>query len=167
VVSFLLTFSLISYVHNSTSHFPFMLHAVPSHPPWLDQYYYTWRLVQVMKLLIVQFSPTSCHFISLCSKYSPHHPFLKHPQSMFFPYNRRPGFTYTKNHGKNHSFIYSNFYVFRQLMGWQKFLDWMVLSITRIHVHLFSSWIKFPFITVIPKYWNCATFSKGLLTVFI
>jgi hypothetical protein len=28
----------------------------------------------------MQFSPTSCHFISLRSKYSPKHPVLKHPQ---------------------------------------------------------------------------------------
>jgi hypothetical protein len=35
-----------------------------------------------MKLLIMQFSPTSCHFISLRSKYSPQHPVLKHPQSI-------------------------------------------------------------------------------------
>jgi hypothetical protein len=41
---------------------------------------YTWRRVQVMKLLIMQFSPTSCHFIPLRSKYSPQHPVLKHPQ---------------------------------------------------------------------------------------
>jgi hypothetical protein len=27
-----------------------------------------------MKLLIMQFSPTSCHFISLRSEYSPQHP---------------------------------------------------------------------------------------------
>jgi hypothetical protein len=35
-----------------------------------------------MKLLITQFSPASCHFISLRSKCSPQHPVLKHPQSM-------------------------------------------------------------------------------------
>jgi hypothetical protein len=33
-----------------------------------------------MKLLIMQFSPTSCHFIPLRSKYCPQHPVLKHPQ---------------------------------------------------------------------------------------
>jgi hypothetical protein len=38
-----------------------------------------------MKLLIMQFSPTSCHFIPLRSKYSPQHSVLKHPQSMFLP----------------------------------------------------------------------------------
>jgi hypothetical protein len=37
----------------------------PSHPPWLDHSNYTWRGVQVMKLLIMQFSPTSCDFINL------------------------------------------------------------------------------------------------------
>jgi hypothetical protein len=36
-----------------------------------------------MKLLIMQFSPTSCHFIPLWSKYSPQHPVFKHPQSTF------------------------------------------------------------------------------------
>jgi hypothetical protein len=35
-----------------------------------------------MKVLIMQFSPISCHFLSLRSKYSPQHPVLKHPQSM-------------------------------------------------------------------------------------
>jgi hypothetical protein len=33
-----------------------------------------------MKLLSMQFSPTSCHFISPV-KYFPQHPVLKHPQS--------------------------------------------------------------------------------------
>jgi hypothetical protein len=36
-----------------------------------------------MKLLIMQFPPISCQFISLQSKYSPQHPVLKHPQSVF------------------------------------------------------------------------------------
>jgi hypothetical protein len=41
----------------------------PSHPPWPDHSNYIWWRVQVMKLLIMQFSPTSCHFVSLRSKY--------------------------------------------------------------------------------------------------
>jgi hypothetical protein len=36
-----------------------------------------------MKLLIMQFSVTSRHFISLRIKFSPQHPVLKHPQSVF------------------------------------------------------------------------------------
>jgi hypothetical protein len=37
--------------------------------------------VQVKKILIMQFSPISSHFIPLRSKYSPQHSVLKHPQS--------------------------------------------------------------------------------------
>jgi hypothetical protein len=37
----------------------------PYHPPWHDRSNYAWRGVQVMKLITVQFSPVSCHFISL------------------------------------------------------------------------------------------------------
>jgi hypothetical protein len=33
----------------------------------------------------MQFSPSSFHFISLWSKYSPQHPVVKHPQSVFLP----------------------------------------------------------------------------------
>jgi hypothetical protein len=55
----------------------------PSRPPLLDHSNYTWRRVQVMNLLIMQFSPTSCHFISLRSEYSPQHPVLKRTQSVF------------------------------------------------------------------------------------
>jgi hypothetical protein len=48
----------------------FVLSARPSHPPWLDNSNYTWQTVQVMKLLIKQFSIFGCfigvYFISLC-----------------------------------------------------------------------------------------------------
>jgi hypothetical protein len=44
----------------------------PSYLHWLDGSNYTWRSVQVKKLLIMQFSPTSCHFIPLRSEYSQH-----------------------------------------------------------------------------------------------
>jgi hypothetical protein len=54
----------------------------PSHPPWLDHTNYAWRRVKVMKLLIMKFSPSSCHYISLWPKYSPLHPVLKHPHQM-------------------------------------------------------------------------------------
>jgi hypothetical protein len=33
----------------------------------------------------MQSSPFSCHFLPLTSKYSPRHPVLRHPQSVFFP----------------------------------------------------------------------------------
>jgi hypothetical protein len=45
----------------------------PSHTPWHHHPNYTWRRVQVMKLIMLQLSPTSCHFIPLRSKYSLQH----------------------------------------------------------------------------------------------
>jgi hypothetical protein len=61
----------------------------PTHPPWLNHSSYTWPTVPVMKLLITRFSPSSCHFIPLRSKYSPQHPVLKHHRSMFLYVNAR------------------------------------------------------------------------------
>jgi hypothetical protein len=49
--------------------YPWLLHAYPSHLPWLVHSNYTWWRIQVLKLLIMQFSPTSCHFIPLRSKF--------------------------------------------------------------------------------------------------
>jgi hypothetical protein len=51
----------------------------PSHHPWFDRCNNVWRSVQVMKLLIMQSSSASHHFLPLRSKYSPQHPVLKHP----------------------------------------------------------------------------------------
>jgi hypothetical protein len=58
VASFLLAFPPISHMHPCfPPHSSYM--PCPSHPPWLHHSNYTWRRVQVMKLLIIQFSPTS------------------------------------------------------------------------------------------------------------
>jgi hypothetical protein len=43
----------------------------PSLPPRLDYSNYTWRRVQIMKLLVMQFSPFTSHLIPLRSKYPP------------------------------------------------------------------------------------------------
>jgi hypothetical protein len=54
------TFLFSPFVPN----FPF-----PTHPPRLDNFNYTWRRVQILKLPVMQFSPPSRHFVSLRSKY--------------------------------------------------------------------------------------------------
>jgi hypothetical protein len=59
--------------------------------PWLDFDNNILWTVQTMEILTMQFSPSSCHFISLRFKYSP-----KHPQSALFCYCERPCFTPTK-----------------------------------------------------------------------
>jgi hypothetical protein len=50
-------------------------------PPWLDHSNNTWRRVEVMKLLIMQFSSATYHFILLRSTYSPQQNVLRQPQS--------------------------------------------------------------------------------------
>jgi hypothetical protein len=58
MVSFLLAFPSISYMHSASPHSCYL--PWPSHPRWLDHSNYTWRRVHPMKLLIMQFSPISC-----------------------------------------------------------------------------------------------------------
>jgi hypothetical protein len=80
VVSYLLAFQSISYMHSSSPHSCY--NTCPSCLTSVDHSNYTWRRVEVMKLLIMQCSHTSCHFISLWYRYSSQQPILKHPQSV-------------------------------------------------------------------------------------
>jgi hypothetical protein len=57
VVSFLLAFPPKSYMHFSSPHSCYMPR--PSYPPWLDNSNYTWRTIQVMKLLIMHYVSTT------------------------------------------------------------------------------------------------------------
>jgi hypothetical protein len=77
-----LAFQPIYYMRFSSAHSCYI--SCPSHRPWLD-FNYTWWRVQVMTLLVMQFSPNSYHLLLLRSKYSSQHPVLKHPQSMCLP----------------------------------------------------------------------------------
>jgi hypothetical protein len=80
----------------------------------------------------MQLFSASSHIISLRSEYSPQHPVLKDPQSMFVPQCQRPSFTPIQNHRKYYSAVYSNFYVVRQQTSGQTALDSMAANITRI-----------------------------------
>jgi hypothetical protein len=77
-----------------TQHVPLLPHSChmsrPPYPPRLYNSNYTWRRVEIMKLLVMQLSPPSGHSIPLWSKYSPQHPVLKHLQFMFLSYCQRP-----------------------------------------------------------------------------
>jgi hypothetical protein len=77
LVSFLVTFPPITYMHSTSPHSCYM--SCLFHHPWVD--HYTWWSVQVMKL-IMQLSPTLCHFISPWSECSLQHPVLRHPTSL-------------------------------------------------------------------------------------
>jgi len=52
-----------------------------------------WWSIKVTKLLTMQSSPSSRHFLPLRSKYSPQNPVLKHPESVCFSVYERPIFT--------------------------------------------------------------------------
>ena len=68
-------------------------------PPQSSRFYHPnniWWGVQVIKLLIVWFSPFPCYFVPLRPKYSPQQPFLKHLQPSFLPQYERPNKTTCK-----------------------------------------------------------------------
>jgi hypothetical protein len=88
VVYFFLAFAPITYKLSSC---PSLVYMLWPHPPWLNHSNYTWRKVQVMNI-IMQLSPTSCHFFSSRYKYFAQHPVLKHTQSMFLLQCQRPKF---------------------------------------------------------------------------
>jgi hypothetical protein len=71
-----------------------------------------------MKLIILQFSPTSCNFgpnILLSTLFS-------NTFSLFSSLNVRDQASHPyRNHSQNYSFVYSIFYVFRQQMEDERF----------------------------------------------
>jgi hypothetical protein len=98
---------------------------------WFDSLSDIWRRVQIMKLLILQFSSAFCHFIPRGSKYSPQYPVLRN-NLVFFRYCKRPSFTPIQNRKQNYSCAYFNLYVFTQQTEKQMIFNYMVTSMPRI-----------------------------------
>jgi hypothetical protein len=105
----------------------------PSHPPWLDHLiivgneYISYKavfsyLLPLHPSLVQIFSSAPCSQTS--SVYVP--PLMSENVSS----------TPIQTHGQNYSFVYFNFYIFRQHMRRQKVLNWMVAGINQIQFAL-------------------------------
>jgi hypothetical protein len=88
--------------------------------------------LQAMKLLIMQSSLASRHFLPLRSKYFPQHPVLKQPQSMLLPQCERPSFTLIQNSRCNYGFVYFNILVHTAETRKQITLNRMIARIAQI-----------------------------------
>jgi hypothetical protein len=115
VVSFLLAFPPVSYMHSSPS--PFV--PCPSQSPWLYVSY------------------EAPHYADFTNLPSPHLPsdqifpsalFSETPSAYVTPLMSQTKF---RTHRQKYNFVYSNLYVFRQQPRRQKVLQWMIASITR------------------------------------
>jgi hypothetical protein len=93
---------------------PICMRLLPIHATHLDHLILFDLIILIilreMKLLTMQFSSSSLHFISLRSKYS-QHPVFRHPQSMLLPQFQRPSFTPIQNHRHNYS-LYNRIFMF-------------------------------------------------------
>jgi hypothetical protein len=119
------------------------------------------RRVRVMKLFITRFSLTSYHFIPLWSKYSPQHPVLKHPLSMFLPYCQRSSFR------QNYNLYFLIFTFLDSRREDESFWTEWQQALPEFNLLLISSWIKFWFVTVVPKYLNCAKLSEDVSYLYV
>jgi hypothetical protein len=74
-----------------------MQHALPMsfNLTWLNYANYIWWRVQTMKIIVMQFSSTSCYFISLLPKSCPKQHVLKYPRPMLLSCYYRSSFTHT------------------------------------------------------------------------
>jgi hypothetical protein len=103
-----------------------------SHPPLLHNYNYTWRSVQVVKLLIMQLSPTSPRLIPLPSKYPPH-PLFSNALSLCSSLNGRGQLSQPYRPTGKIIVLYVRILTFLDRRREDKwFWDWIVASFTRI-----------------------------------
>ena len=68
---------------------------MPRPSPRFDHPNNIWWALQIIKLLIVQFSPVPCYLVPFRPKYSPQHPILNHPHPTFLSQWERPSIHYT------------------------------------------------------------------------
>jgi hypothetical protein len=132
----------------------------PTHPPLFDHFNNIHWSVHVMKFIIVQSSAAFHHLLPFRSTYSPQHPVLKYPQSLFFLWCERLSFTPIQKAGKI-VVLYILIVKFLESKWEDKILwtDWPQ-AFPEFNLLLISLWMQFWFVTVILKYLNFAAFQE-------
>jgi hypothetical protein len=127
-----------------------------SHPPWPDYSNYTWRRVHIMKLLVTQFSPFTGQLIPLRSKYPPQHLLSN---SLCSSLNVRDQVSHPYRTTAKIIFLYILMFKFFD-SRWEDRRLWTewYQAWPEFNLLLISSWNKFWFVTVVPKYLYCDTF---------
>jgi hypothetical protein len=78
--------------------FPYASMPRPSYSSWFGHSTNMWWEEQIIKLLVVQYSPLPFYLVPF--KCPPQHPVLEHPQPMFLPQCEWPSFTTVKSNRK-------------------------------------------------------------------
>jgi hypothetical protein len=102
----------LRFPHQNPIHASLLPHSryIP-YPPnsfWFDHPHNIGWAVQIMKPLMIKFSPLPCYLVRLITKYSPQHTILKHPQTTFLPQCQRPSLTPIQNNRQIYSSVWVN-----------------------------------------------------------
>jgi hypothetical protein len=134
----------------------------PSHPPRLDHSNYTWRGVQFTKFLLMQCSPPTRHFVQISSSAPCSQTPLVHVSTLM---------SETRFHIRTEPqaklsclFPFLHFFT---IDGKGEGFGPNGSKLPELNLLLLFSWIKFWFVTVVPKYLNGDTYSNNLVAIFM
>jgi hypothetical protein len=92
---------------------------------------------------------------------------LRHPQRTFLPQCERSCVTPIQINRQNYSSVYLNPCIYDSNLEDKRFCTKWEQAFPGFILLIISSWIEFWLVWVVPKYFNCSTFAKELLSVFI
>ena len=142
-----LTFTHLNPVRTSPLyHTCYMPH--PSHSSGFDHLNNVWEGVQIIKFLILWFSPLPCYLVPLRHIYLPQHPLLEHPQSTFLPQFEQSSFIPIQNNRQNYSSVCLILYILDNNLEDKIFCFELLQALPYFNLLLTSSWLEFWFIRV-------------------